>query len=387
MKKKILFLLAFSAGCASLYAQTGNVGIGTTTPIAKLHVKASSGNNQYFRISDPNDTTRMIVANRNSISNANTDLILTPSDGSSTLTLTATPGVVVYDVVRSSTNLSLQSIGTVQFRAENDQYEFTSGTGAPVVARLWNGNLGLGLNFTTETMGARFDVKTATTDTSKALRVRNAADVPLLTTLSNGNVGIGTDAPASKLHVAGGVQIVDGTQGAGKLFVSNAAGLGSWQDPAQTKEIMALGNATSQSVLTASAAGTSVALTNFTQMVNTITGASFNTGTDVVTLPVGTYEMSVSYELTATGTCPAAGFLINSYFIDFPNNGGTMRVHSNAPSICGGNSIHSALWVTTVVIPAGGQNWTVQIGRGVGGNYADVATVSNTSRILIKKIL
>ncbi|MEO6252878.1 MAG: hypothetical protein ABIO79_06215 [Ferruginibacter sp.] len=47
----------------------------------------------------------------------------------------------------------------------------------------------------------------------------------------NGNVGIGTPVPDRKLDVRGGVKIVDGTQGAGKLLTSDAAGNASWQLP------------------------------------------------------------------------------------------------------------------------------------------------------------
>ncbi|SEJ86198.1 hypothetical protein SAMN05216327_1308 [Dyadobacter sp. SG02] len=45
------------------------------------------------------------------------------------------------------------------------------------------------------------------------------------------NVGIGTTTPAAKLHVVGNVAIQDGTQGAGKVLTSDAAGIASWKAP------------------------------------------------------------------------------------------------------------------------------------------------------------
>jgi hypothetical protein len=46
------------------------------------------------------------------------------------------------------------------------------------------------------------------------------------------NVGIGTTTPAAKLDVAGTLKITDGTEGAGKVLTSDAAGLASWTTPA-----------------------------------------------------------------------------------------------------------------------------------------------------------
>ncbi|MFH2141605.1 MAG: hypothetical protein ABIJ97_04225 [Bacteroidota bacterium] len=46
-----------------------------------------------------------------------------------------------------------------------------------------------------------------------------------------GNVGIGTTAPATKLHVNGSFRLSDGTQAAGRVLTSDANGTGTWQVP------------------------------------------------------------------------------------------------------------------------------------------------------------
>jgi len=50
-----------------------------------------------------------------------------------------------------------------------------------------------------------------------------------LTVLKNGNIGIGTSVPSSKLEVNGSIKITDGTQGTNKVLTSDANGLASWQ--------------------------------------------------------------------------------------------------------------------------------------------------------------
>lgn len=46
-----------------------------------------------------------------------------------------------------------------------------------------------------------------------------------------GNVGLGTVAPTEKLEVNGSIKITDGTEGAGKVLVSDATGKGTWELP------------------------------------------------------------------------------------------------------------------------------------------------------------
>lgn len=51
------------------------------------------------------------------------------------------------------------------------------------------------------------------------------------TTVSTGNIGIGTKTPSAKLDIAGTIKIADGTQGTGKVLTSDADGLASWVTP------------------------------------------------------------------------------------------------------------------------------------------------------------
>ena len=57
------------------------------------------------------------------------------------------------------------------------------------------------------------------------------AGTPVVVIRDGGNVGIGTTSPGAKLEVAGEVKITGGTPGAGKVLTSDAAGLASWQTP------------------------------------------------------------------------------------------------------------------------------------------------------------
>jgi hypothetical protein len=66
-----------------------------------------------------------------------------------------------------------------------------------------------------------------------------------LTINNAGNLGIGTETPAAKLDIAGTIKITDGTQGVNKVLTSDANGLASWANaPSATSTAWGLqGNA------------------------------------------------------------------------------------------------------------------------------------------------
>ena len=52
-----------------------------------------------------------------------------------------------------------------------------------------------------------------------------------MTILGNGNIGIGTDNPTTKLDINGQIKITGGSPGPGKVLTSDASGLATWQTP------------------------------------------------------------------------------------------------------------------------------------------------------------
>ena len=64
---------------------------------------------------------------------------------------------------------------------------------------------------------------------------------------TRGNVGINTESPTEKLHIAGSLRIVDGTEQNGYVLTSDATGVSSWQSPLVTDELNELIDANTNS--------------------------------------------------------------------------------------------------------------------------------------------
>jgi hypothetical protein len=146
----------------------GNVGIGTTGPVAKLHlVNGSAG-------FTPSTATELAIE-----SSGNTLIqLMSPANGA---------GVISFGSPTESDR------GFITYDHANDAMILGSGGGTKMII-----------------------------DDNGDVRMTRNLDI-------TGNVGIGTTSPGAKLEVAGQVKITGGTPGAGKVLTSDAAGLATWQ--------------------------------------------------------------------------------------------------------------------------------------------------------------
>jgi hypothetical protein len=160
----------------------GSVGIGTTSPSARLHISGASSNG--------------LLVN----------------------------GVGVVDLVLQAGNLSGGS-GTVQLYAGNNNNSFFRINNEYIRE---GGGGGLGINVSREDITAKFQVKgSGATSSTTALLIQNANASASLSVLDNGYVGIGTGSASYNLDVNGTAR-VGASGGSGQLFIKGLAGTGQY---------------------------------------------------------------------------------------------------------------------------------------------------------------
>jgi len=139
-----------------------------------------------------------------------------------------------------------------------------------------------------------------------------------------GNVGIGTTAPTSLLHVNGAVRISDGTEGLGEVLTSDASGNASWQNKNTAVTSITPPGCQVLNAVTTTPTQVGSNLASFTKInAGTIVEITFQTFINVSTL---TGANGVVYELRVDGV-PAANNAGKTVY--FRNNGGVFTISAN----------------------------------------------------------
>jgi hypothetical protein len=170
---------------SQLFDNGTNIGIGTTTPQARLHLNNTA-----------NSLTEIRVQGSNGGANASSRLSFF-GDNSSAFSSTANYAVMNKQSSGMTGNYSPGFKNSKLFTFANSQGSMILNAG---------GNIGFGY----------FNQAAGTTTTR------------MLIDSLTGNVGIGTTAPTAKLDVNGQIRMQGGSPGAGKIMTSDATGIGSW---------------------------------------------------------------------------------------------------------------------------------------------------------------
>jgi len=259
-----------------VYISCSSVGIGTTNPIAKLHVNGDAVFSGITAGGDPASLGYVYPYETIGVSNAGYNLRLqSPNaivfhvdtndsikdamiidEGGNIGIGTTTPGAKLEvagqvkiaggspgaNKVLTSDTSGLASWQTLSEVGDNDwvisgnnMYSGVSGNvgvGTTSPYRKLHTDAGSGWQARFGSSGSSVDISDSQVQAlsggvGSLLYLNHSSGGNIVT--GSGNVGIGTTSPGAKLEVAGQVKITGGSPAAGKVLTSNSAGLASWQ--------------------------------------------------------------------------------------------------------------------------------------------------------------
>lgn len=221
-----------------------------------------------------------------------------------------------------------------------------------------------------------YDAATNTPATTNAQNIYHAGNVGVALTSTT------TFVPSATLDINGNARVRSLPTGANTDLLVTADTNGNLRTLAVAKPSVLVIGLTSNATTTRGAAGFLYNFSNGAVVVNTIVNSTYNPSNSNITLPSGTYNITLVYEATV----PNPGTeVINSYFYDFPTTTGSQRIHNNSPTY---NQVHggSISYTTTL---ASTKTFNFNIGWGQGGNVIVGTSVvfSQGVQIYIQRLL
>ncbi|MES2554631.1 MAG: hypothetical protein V4604_00695 [Bacteroidota bacterium] len=241
---------------------SGNVGVGTMSPLAKLHVKASgsdpSKNGIYVLNESADAGQNAIVAasvtgqtSGNPFISLNVNGVTGWSIGVDNKDSQSLKFSNAWDSLTTNTQVTIQRSGNVGLGTNlpNGRLHIYEATGTAVNANsgsliLEHGNSGgqSSILFKSKVnAGSDYgyisyvDNNGGTSGEASLLTIGNQNDAEdHIALMPSGNVGIGTQTPSAKLEVNGRIRITDGSQAEGRVLTSDANGYAVWK-PAEVR--------------------------------------------------------------------------------------------------------------------------------------------------------